>query len=87
MQHGGMQIPNMDSILHGAETEVISRAVNLSTLDPSPCEPNRKPPVVVVSSQSIISCSRLGQFHRRGSAKFPATDDQSIFEQAESFEI
>ena len=71
-----VQIVNVVTILNSLVAKLVSGSHVDAPLDPSPDEPPGECVGVVVTTAA-------GALRIRGAAKFPATDDQRLFEQAD----
>lgn len=88
VEKGGVEVVDVDLVLHGGEAEVIGGTMNVSTLDPSAGHPGGKSVVVVVASVDLASIgSGLGHFDYRSTPKFSAPDYHSFVEETSLFEV
>lgn len=86
VQQGGVEVMNRNNIFDGAVTEVIRGTVNRSATNATSRQPQRKAPVVVITSLRRPTPS-LFHFHGRGPAEFAGADDQRLIEQPALLEI
>jgi len=85
VQHGGVQVMHADGILGGSEAQFVGGSVCLATANPASCQPDRKAPVIVVSTGLWFSVG--GKFDGRGAAEFAAPEDEGVVEHAALLEI
>src|SRR5215510_6778482 len=87
-EHRGMEIVNMHLVLGCLKTELIGRAVDITSTYSSARHPHGEAVVVMIASVNLSGIgTRLWQLHRWGSSKFSAPDDKRILEHASLFEI
>src|SRR5690348_2860331 len=79
MQNGGMYIEHMRAPLHGAQSDLVSSADHLPSLDSAAGHPNGEAPGIVIPAFTL--------FVKRRAAEFPAPDDERFFEEPARFEI
>ena len=70
MQDGGMQVVDVNFVLHGGKAEFITLAVCHSTFNSTAGKPHREAMMIVVTSIAI--------FGHRSAAEFATPDDQSV---------
>ena len=81
VENGGLQVVDVDPVFHCPEAEVIGCSMDVSTLNPSACQPRGIAPVVVVTSVDLAGIgSFLWQLHGRCSPEFAAPDNQGLIE-------
>ena len=84
MQHGGLEIANVDRILDDVVAEVVGFTVADTALDAAACHPRCKAARVVISPVIVPVLDPLSE---RGAAEFSSEYDQRIMEQSSLFEI
>lgn len=72
VQNGGMEIVDVNAVMHGSETKVIGLSVRDAPFDTAPGKPRGEAEVIVVSAGTILRswCA----------TKFPAPDHEGLFE-------
>ena len=78
VQHGGVQVMDMDFVLHGTVAKFICCSPGKAGLDSTTCHPARKAHDMVVASRTLS--------HWRAS-KFSTPDDQCLIEHASLLQI
>ena len=88
VEHGRVEVVHMDFVSHGLKTEVIGRAVNVSSFDAATCHPGGETIVIVVAPIDLAGIrSLLWHFVDRSSAKFSSPEDESFVEHSTLFQI
>ena len=86
MQDGGMEVMNRHRIFHRAKSEIICRAVDGAFANPAAGHPQRKSPVVMVTT---LTCpgAVLSHFHRWRSTKLTRAQNQSFIQHAALLQV
>ena len=84
MQNGGMEVVNVDLVLHGEESEVIRFPVNDPWLNAAARHPDGVAVRVVVPSDLV---GFEGALHHGCPSKFAAPNDQGFIQQSAFFEV
>ena len=79
MQHGGVGVGDVVTVLDGVKTQLVGGAVNVSALDAAARHPDGEGVGMVVSS--------AGSFRAGGSAELGGPDNQRLIQQAALFEV
>ena len=88
MEHGGVEVVDVDFVFHGGEAEVVGRSVDVTALDTASGHPGGEAVVVVIAAIDFTGVgSFLGHFHDRGAAEFTAPDDEGFVEEAALFQV
>src|SRR5437868_866960 len=87
-QDGGVQVVDVDLVLHRLEAELVGAAIDLTALDAAAGQPRREAVMIVVAAIDLAGVgARRGQFHRGGPAKLAATDDQRLVQHPALFQV
>ena len=88
VQHGGVQVVDVDFLFHGREAAFVGGSVDVASLGAAAGQPHGEAVVVVVAA---VDLARVGPFLRqldgRRAAEFAAANHQSLVEQAALFEV
>ena len=81
MEHGGMEIVNMNPLLNGRKAKLVSRSVNETRANPSARQPHGESVRIMVSSIDHAAIGPvIGQFNGWGPTKLAAPNHQGVFE-------
>ena len=86
-EHSCMEVVHVNRVFHSAVTKLVSGTVDSSTFDTASGEPNGKPIMIVIPAFTLAGSTGRGNFDGGRSAKFPAAENQSIFEEPPLFEV
>ena len=84
MQHGGMEVANVDRIANNVVTEVVSFAVDCTAFETTACHPHGEAARMMVATVIFFRQSTL-RIDR--TPKFTAPDDQRVFKQAALLQV
>lgn len=88
VQHGGVEVVDVDAIFDGLESEFVGGAVDVSAFDAAACEPCGEAVVIVIAAVDFSGVGAgLGEFDGGGASEFAAAQDECVFEHAALFEI
>ena len=88
VEDGGVEVVDVDGVLHGGEAEVIGGTVDVAAFDTATGHPDGEAVVVVVAAfHDAFVGAGLGEFDDGGAAEFAAPEDEGFIEQAALFEI
>src|SRR5262249_13079224 len=82
VEHGGMQVVNVDTVLHRVIAKFVGGSIGNAALDVAAGEPDGKTLDVVISSRQAF----VGLHHRRA-AEFAAPDNQRVVEHSALLKI
>src|SRR5262249_24293559 len=85
MEDRGMQVVNVDGLIDDLEAKLVGGTVNISALDPTAGQPDGKAERVVVAA--VLRSALSADLGDGRATELRTADDQSILEQAASFEI
>ena len=88
LEHGGVEVVDVDTVLDGLESEFVGGAVDVSAFNAASGEPGGEAVVVVIAAVDF-SCvgAGSGKFDGGGASEFAATKDEGVFEHATLFEV
>src|SRR5579859_3436400 len=87
-ENGGVEVVDVHLVLHGGETVIVRRAVNVPAFDATTGQPHGKPVGIMVAAIDLAGIgTRRWQFNGGSAAKFSAPDDQRVFQHAALFEV
>ena len=86
MEHGGVEVVDVDFVFNCLKTEIIGRAVDLAAFDSAACHPNGKAVVIVVAT---VDFSLIGpgfrHFDHGSAAEFSAPKHEGFIEHSAHF--
>ena len=80
VQHGSVQIVDVHAIADRLEAKVVSRAMDISTLGPTPGQPHRETVVIVVAPRGGSHLLALREFNRRRPPELAAPDHERVIQ-------
>ena len=81
VEHGGVQVVDVDRLVRGGEAEFVGAAVDLAPLDATAGEPAGEAVVVVVAAVHLAHVrARRGELDGGRAAELAAPDDQRVLE-------
>src|SRR5205814_887325 len=84
LEDGRVKVVDVDALLAGAESELVSRADGPPALHAATGEPGREAVRIVVASRAFVGVTAVGN---RGASKLAAPHDQRAVEQTARFQI
>src|SRR5207237_1002203 len=84
LQDRRVKVVDVDALLAGAESELVSRADGPSALDAAAGQPGREAVRIVVASRAFVGVTTVGN---RGASKLAAPNDQRAVKQTARFQI
>jgi hypothetical protein len=88
VQHGGVNVVYMDRFLDSFPARLICRAVDVSPLDASACQPDTEAVMIVVSPQLFTRIQQWSrQFDGRRATEFPTAQHQRLVQQSALFQV
>ena len=88
VEHGGVEVVDVDLVFDGLEAEVISRAVNVAAFGSAASHPSGEAVVVVVATVNFaLVGSFFGHFDDGGAPEFSAPEDEGFIKHAALFEV
>src|SRR6266568_90603 len=87
VQHGRVQVMDMDEVLGRAIAELVSGAVNVSAFYSPAGQPDGESIMIVIAPFAFARGARRGNFDSRGAAEFTTADYQRFSEQSALFKV
>ena len=88
VEHGGVEVVNMNPVLDGLEAKVVGSAVNVAAFHATAGHPGGEAVVVVIPSIDLAGvASGFGHFHHWGASEFATPKYEGFIEHAALLEI
>src|SRR3954470_5055095 len=84
MEHGGVEIVNVDWVFDDVVTKVVRRAIDYPGFNAAACHPDAETAGMMIAAKIVLLDLTLGI---SGAPKFTAPDNECVIEKAALFEI
>ena len=85
VQHGGVNVVNVNAILDGTVTKFVGGTMSVSAFNPATCHPDGESMMIVIATGWVAATNR--NLDGRGATKLTAANDQCLVQQSALMEI